>query len=78
MTKKCMQRIGNLRSAVMFGLKIAKMKIALGSKMSELITDVFKVEKQYSTIMPVCALANFVLLFQFSCFYYVSAARGIL
>lgn len=54
MTKKCMQRVGNFLSAVMLGLKIAKMKIAQGSKMSELSTGVFKGEKQYSTIMPLC------------------------
>lgn len=63
MTKKCVQRIGNFRSAVIFGLKIAKMKIALGSKVTELIMGVFRVEKQYSTIMPLCALANFMLYF---------------
>lgn len=68
MNKKCVQRIGNLRSAVMLGLKIAKMKIALGSKMSELITGVFKGEEQCSTIMPLSALANFMLLLHFSCF----------
>lgn len=50
MTKKCVQRIGNFLSAVMLVLKIAKMEIALGSKMSELITSVFKGEKQNSTI----------------------------
>lgn len=49
--------------------KIAKMKIASGGKMSELITGVFKGEKQFSTIMS--ALANLLLLLQFSWFYYV-------
>lgn len=74
-----MQRIGNFKSAVMFGLKIAKMKIALGSITSEPITGAFQREKQYSTIMPVClSLANFMLLLQFSFFYHVNAAHGIL
>lgn len=58
----------------MFGLSMAKMKIALGSKMSELITGVFRGEEQYSTIIPPSALANFMLLLQFSCFYYLSAS----
>lgn len=31
--------------------KIAEMKIASGSKMSEIITGAFKGEKQFSTIM---------------------------
>lgn len=78
MTKKCAQRIGNFLRAVMLGLKIAKMKIALGSKMSELTTSVFKGEKQFSTIMPFSALTTFMLLLQFSCFHYVNVARGIL
>lgn len=78
MTKKCVRRIGNFLSAVMLGLKIAKMKIALGIKMSEHISSVFKEEKQYSKIMPLSALANFMLLLHFSCFYYVKVARGIL
>lgn len=51
MTKECMQRIGKFRSAVILDLKIAKMKIALGSTMSELITGVFRVEKQYSRVI---------------------------
>lgn len=78
MTKKCMQRIGNFLSAVMLGLKIAKMKIALGSKMSELITSVFKGGKQCGIIVPVFALANFMLLLHFSGFYYVNVACGII
>lgn len=78
MTKKCVQRIGKFLSAVMLGLKIASLKIALGSKMSELITSVFKREKQYSTRMPLSALANFILLLHFSCFYYVNVACSIL
>lgn len=51
MTKKCVQRVENFLSAVMLGLKIAKIKKALESKMSELTTGVFNGEKQYSTIM---------------------------
>lgn len=78
MTKKCVQRIGNFLSAVMLGLKIAKMKIALGNKMSELITSVFEGEKQCGTIMPLSALANFMLLLHCSCFCYVNVACGIL
>lgn len=78
MTKKCVQRVGNFLGAAMPGLKIAKMKIALGSKMSELITGVFRGEKQYSIIMTLSALANFMLLLHFSCFYYVNIACGIL
>lgn len=79
MTQKRVQRIyWNFRSAVMFGLNVAKMKIAPGSKMSELITGVFRGEEQYSTIIPPPALANFVLLLHFSCSYYLSAYYGIL
>lgn len=52
--------------------------MALGSKMSELTTSVFKGGKQCSTIMPLSALANFMLLLHFSCFYYVNVARGVL
>lgn len=62
----------------MFGLNVAKMKIAPGSKMSELITGVFRGEEQYSTIIPPPALANFVPLLQFICSYYLSAYYGIL
>lgn len=62
----------------MLVIEIAKMEIALGSKMSELITSGFKGEKQNSTIMFLSALANFVLLLHFSCFYYVNVAHGIL
>lgn len=56
----------------MFGLSIAKMKTALGSEMSELITGVFKGEKQCSPIMPLPVLAKF------SSFYYANNAYDIL
>lgn len=70
MTKKCVQRIGNFLSAVKLGLKIAEMKIALGSKMPDLITSVFKGGKQCGTMMPLSAFFIFWLIL---CCYFTLA-----
>lgn len=68
----------------MFSFVKVKMKIALGSKMSELIACVFKEEEQSSpfqgrrAIIALSALADFMLLLQFSCSYYISTSHGVL